>query len=782
MAGSGASVCVGTTSTTLGATAPTVGVGAWTTTSGPNTPTFGSASSASSTLSNLIPGVYVLKWSVSNGNCPVDTSDVQINVERPANAGANQNICASSSTEVNGNLPVLGSGTWSYISGPAGSSISAPISPATNISGLVQGTYVFQWSTPMAGCPDNTSNVTITNNPLPVVSAGSDATICIGSSATLTATSGLTAYAWAPATGLSCTTCASTTASPLATTVYTVTGTNSNGCSNTSTVTVNVNPLPTVSAGSAVSICIGNSTTLTATGGLTAYAWSPASGLSCTTCGSTSANPVTTTIYTVTATNSNGCVNAANVTVTVNPLPTVSAGAPSAVCIGNSTVLTATSGLASYSWAPAAGLGCSTCLSTSASPATTTGYTVTGTNANGCVDTARVTITVNPLPTVSAGSAASICAGSPTTLSATSGLTAYSWSPSTGLACRTCASTSADPAASTVYTVTGTNANGCANKASVAVTVNPLPAISAGSPVSICIGNSTTLNATGALSYAWSPSTGLSCTSCAGTTATPVATTIYTVTGTNSNGCVNNATVAVTVNTLPTISAGPAVSICSGSAASLTATSGLSAYSWAPAAGLSCSTCAGTSASPASATVFTVTGTDHNGCVNNASVSVSVNPLPTISAGSPVAVCNGSATTLTATTGLANYSWSPSAGLSCNTCASTSASPAATTTYEVSASDAHCSNTASVTVTVNQMPDVAQIDGLSQVCIGATINLSDATTGGTWSAANGNATISGGSVTGVTAGTENIQYTVTISGCTTTRNFPVQVAACNCCH
>ena len=144
----------------------------------------------------------------------------------------------------------------------------------------------------------------------PSVSVGaSSTTICAGQSTSLTASGNSNSYSWSPATGLSATTGASVTASPGTTTTYTVTG--YNGCSVSKTISINVNAAPTASAGSDVSILEGSSTTLSATGGGT-YLWSTGESTA-----SINVAPVTTTTYTVTVANSNGCQSQDAVTVTV---------------------------------------------------------------------------------------------------------------------------------------------------------------------------------------------------------------------------------------------------------------------------------------------------------------------------------------------------------------------------------------------------------------------------------------------------------------------------------
>ncbi|MCF8450401.1 MAG: Ig-like domain-containing protein, partial [Taibaiella sp.] len=394
------------------------------------------------------------------------------------------------------------------------------------------------------GCV-NTATKTVTVNASPTIVAGADATICRGASTALTASGGTT-YTWAPNTALSATTGASVTASPTTTVTYTVTG--SNGCVGTATQTVSVNPLPTIGAGAGVAICNGASTTLNATGGDT-YLWSPGTSLSATTGSSVVATPTIATTYTVSGTDANGCVNTATTTVSVNASPTISAGTDEAICLGTSTVLTATGGT-TYTWTPAAGLSATTGASVTANPTTTTTYTVTGTIAGGCNSTATKTVTVNALPTISAGSDVAICQGTGTTLSATGG-TSYTWSPNTALSATTGSSITASPTTTVTYTVTGTDANGCNNAASKQVSVNALPTINAGSGVVICTGASTTLSATGGATYTWAPGASLTATTGSSVLASPTTTVTYTVTGTDGNGCTNTATTIVSVDVTP---------------------------------------------------------------------------------------------------------------------------------------------------------------------------------------------------------------------------------------
>src|ERR1051326_7226159 len=526
-----------------------------------------------------------VKYTNCNNTTVTITDQVIVNVSTLSvtTTPSSANICVGQSTSISANAVGAISYSWVPTTGLSCSSCST-----TNASPTTTTTYTCYVSN---GVCQGSNTVTVNVNPLPTVTVTPSApSYCAGGSTSLTA-SGANTYNWTPSTGLSCTTCPNPTASPTVTTTYTVTGTSAAGCTGTATVTVTVLPRPTITINpSPATICSGNSVGLTASGAVS-YVWSPTTGLSCSTCANPTASPTTTTTYTVTGTGANGCTNTATVTVTVNPLPTITVTPSSAsYCPGGSTTLTA-SGASTYSWSPATGLSSTSGASVIASPTATTTYTVTGTSVAGCTNTATVTVTVYPLPTVTVNpSAPSICVGQSVGLLAR-GASSYVWSPATGLSCTSCVSPTASPTVTTTYTVTGTSANGCTNTATVTVTVHPLPVVTVTpSAPAICIGGNVSLTASGASTYNWAPSTGLSCTTCANPTASPTVTTTYTVTGTSSFGCTSTATVTVTVNPLPVVTITPnPVAICTGQSTNLTA-SGASTYNWAPSTGLSSTT------------------------------------------------------------------------------------------------------------------------------------------------------------------------------------------------
>jgi alpha-tubulin suppressor-like RCC1 family protein len=221
-------------------------------------------------------------------------------------------------------------------------------------------------------------------------------------------------------------------------------------------VLVTVNPLPTVTANaSATNICAGTTVTLTG-GGASSYTWS--GGVS----NGIGFIPTSTTTYTVTGTDGNNCSNTATKTIHVNPLPTVTANASATiVCAGTSITLSG-DGATSYTWSGGVTNGLSFV------PATTTTYTVTGTDGNNCSNTSTKIINVNPLPIVTAiACATNVCEGTIVTLTG-GGADSYTWSDgiTNGLPFIT--------STSTTYTVTGIDGNNCSNTATKTITVTPL--------------------------------------------------------------------------------------------------------------------------------------------------------------------------------------------------------------------------------------------------------------------------------------------------------------------
>ena len=274
---------------------------------------------------------------------------------------------------------------------------------------------------------------------------------------------------------------ASVTVTPTATTTYTVIGTDGvTGCTSSATSTITIVPpfTPTASA-SPGAVCSGGGSALSVSvspSGTYTYSWTPAAGLN----DPSSANPVasgitSTTVYTVTATYTGStCSATATTSVSVTPLSSVTVSAtPDVICAGQSSSLSSfvIGGGAPYQFDWSAGSGTiSTSASLTVTPAGTTSYTLTVTDACGSTLTATpVTVTVNPSPTTLANPTSALYCGTAISVTA-SGAATYAWSPTAGLNNSTSATVLASPTATTTYTVTGTTA-GCSSTATVVITV-----------------------------------------------------------------------------------------------------------------------------------------------------------------------------------------------------------------------------------------------------------------------------------------------------------------------
>ena len=611
--------------------------------------------------------------------------------------------------------------SWSPTTGLSNPNIANPIACPT-----VNTTYVVTVSN-AASCT-TTDSVTITINPLPTITASNDTTICDGACATLNASGG-TSYVWSPSTGLSDSTIANPTACVTSPTTYVVTGTDANGCVNSDTVTITINPLPTITASPDVWVCVGDSVQIFANGG-TSYTWSPTSGLSNPNISNPMAGPANTTMYVVTGTDANGCSNTDSVLVTANDTVPISLANDTTICAGDSVQLggnpTSVTGT-TFNWFPAGSLNNPTSANPIAFPTVTTTYYVTATN-DTCSTTDSITVTVHPISNINAGNDLSMCFGDTVQLNASGGVS-YLWSPGNSLSDSTIFNPLAFPTVTTPYVVSALDTNGCNNSDTVLVSVNPLPTVNAGNDVVICAGDTTQLQATGASGYLWTPSAGLSDTTIANPLAFPTVTTTYLVTGTDTNSCSNTDTVVVNVNALPTITAFSDTAVCSGVSVQLNVTGG-SAYTWTPAATLNNATIPNPIASPITTTTYQVTGVDTNGCSNVDSVTIIINALPTINAGTDVAICIGDTAQLQASGGN-GYLWTPSAGLSDTTIANPLAFPTVTTTYIVMGTDTNaCEGTDTVVVTVNPLPTIsAGLTDTVYMCAGDSVQLN--ATGGT---------------------------------------------------
>ena len=577
-------------------------------------------------------GTYTV--TITNPGCVTTaTTTVVVNPLPIVNGGLDQVVCSGTSVTLNGS----GAANYSWNNGITN---GVPFTPAV-------GPITYTLTGTTNGC-SSTDDVNVTVNPLPTVNAGIDQTICSGTSITLTAQTNGTASSVTWTNGIT----DGVSFIPVSTSNYTVTALTNAGCSATDDLNITVNPLPIIEAGPNQTICLGTSATLLATGG-NSYSWT--NGV---TNGQSFSPSLGTLTYVVTGTSGLNCSATDSLTVTVNPNPTPIITGSSTYCPNNPPTLTTTLPYSTYVWSTGSTIATTSvnqtnnpitvivtntfnCSGSSAPftvaelPAITTTanlsicqgnsivihgtsqstagiYTGNFVSVLGCDSTSIVTLTVLPLPAVSAGQDILVCSGTPVTLSGV-GATTYSW---TGNITNGVAFNQAPGTVS--YTVTGTDNNGCSSTDQVNVTVFALPQIDAGIDQGICPGEQVVLTGTGGVNYTWN--NGIT----DGIPFNPTASQTYTVTGTDGNGCSNTDNVNITVYSNPTINAGIDQIVCVGDIVTLSAL-GATTYSWS--GGIN----NGIPFTPIEGSqVYSVTGTDNNGCLGTDDVTVTALASPTV--------------------------------------------------------------------------------------------------------------------------------------------------------
>ena len=376
--------------------------------------------------------------------------------------------------------------------------------------------------------------------------------------------------------------------------------------------------------------------------------------------------------------------------------PTLQIATVAPICPGASATLQA-SGADNYRWLPADGLPAAqnTQSDPTVTPTVTTTYTVVGTNRCGN-DTAQITVPVIDF-VLNVSNADTICEGSSTQLQASGGIS-YQWTPGTGLSNPAIANPVATPAATTTYTVTARNADGCELTGSVRIRVDVFPETDAGPDRVMCEGESIRLQATGGTFFQWTPPTGLDDPNTANPLASPTDTIRYVVRGTNTCGS-DTDTLMVYVREMNPVS-GPDTVICPGDAVRLYAYGGVQ-YKWSPTSFLDNPYSQFPVARPEYAFTYRVTMTDSAGCVASDTLRINMYPRQYPNAGPDRYAEFGEPVTLYGSGGTGHYLWTPPDFLSCVTCAQPVVRPETSTGYLLTLTDSNnCTFFDTVTVFV----------------------------------------------------------------------------------
>jgi gliding motility-associated-like protein len=585
-------------------------------------------------LAASTPGQYTITYTTAAIDCQATaTFDITIN-EVPSLTTTSQEVCAGeavsevifTSTPVGSTFEWTNSNTSIGLGASGTGTIASFVGVNTGTTSQVGSISV----TPtLNGCVGTSSIFTLTVNPLPtpVLTGGTE--YCVGSSVVIGTSQVFDTYAWSTG-GVGSSINATVADNPISVTV-----TNALGCTGTS-AEITVSEVAFITFNSTVDICPGGSSVI--------------HGISQTTAG----------VYSETFVSASGCDSISNVTLNILPAPVITTNPDFTVCVGDEVILVGNGGL-TYAWDNGVQ------DNVGFFPTQTQTYTVIGTDANGCINTASVTVTINQAPLIDAGANQLICLGEQVTLSGNGGTT-YTWD--NGVA----DGVPFSPQTTTTYTVTGFDAIGCQNTDQVTVTVNPLPQVNAGPDQSVCPGDLVILNATPiGLTYTWNNGV------VDGQAFDPIQTTTYTVTGTDANGCSNTDQITVTVNAAAVISAGADITVCEGNQVTLTATGGTN-YVWTNGVQN------GVAFTPLTSGTYTVAGTTAAGCAGSDDVLVTVETTPVVNFVPDVTSgCSPLTVTFTNTSPVlgTNCTWSFGNGLNGTSCAGGSTVYTAPGCYDV---------------------------------------------------------------------------------------------------
>ncbi len=585
--------------------------------------------------------------------------------------------CTGSATVV----PSGGTAPYSYSWAPSGSGSTA--------TGLCAGSYTCT-VTDANGCT-TTQIFTITQPPALTASTTTTPATCGNPNGTATVSvSGGTpgySYSWSPSGG------SGATATGLLAGTYIVTVTDLNGCTVTATATIVNTGGPTASISAFTNVSCNGGTngtaTVTVSGGTSpyTYSWSPSGGSGPTATGLPAGN------YVVTVTDANGCSTTASVTITQPTAITLTAVQTNVTCNAgcNGTAgVTASGGTPGYTyvWAPAGG------NAPTASGLCAGTYTVTVTDANGCVATQIYSIT-QPTAISAATSFVSATCGAnngSATVTPSGGTPGYTYQWSSGGTNPTEPNLFAG-----TYTCTITDANLCTFTITVTVpnAGSPTATITAFTNVTCfgaCDGTATVTAGSGVppYTYAWTPSGGN------GANATGLCPGSYTVTVTDANGCTATDTVIITEPPQLTVSTSQVDVLCNGNttgSATATPAGGVPPYSYSWSGGGNGATESGLGAGP-----YTVTVTDDNGCTATANVTITEPPALTLAAAGFNVTCNGACdgqVVVIPNGGTPNYTFSWNTG-----CTNASCNNICAGTYNVTVTDMNgCIASATTTVT-----------------------------------------------------------------------------------
>ncbi len=551
--------------------------------------------STGATFTAGISGTYSV--TVTLGTCQAsDVVDLIFNPLPVVDLGADISVCPGTIVTLDATVP---GATYVWNTGDVTATIDT------------DGPGTYSVTVTANGCT-STDAVTIIEQALPPLDLGPDQTLCAGDLITLDATTPGATYLWSNGAMTPTITVGSSG-------IYSVTVTQG-GCAVDASVQITVVPVPQVDLGADQTLCPGETATFDASSPGATYAWS------------TGDDTPTITVsqsgtYSVIVTNAAGCSFSDEVTVFTVDADAVDLGPDVSLCQGESLLLDATLPGATYLWNTGAITPTITAVNTGT-------YWVTVTQGP-CDASDTVQVTILPVPQVDLGPDPTLCSGETATFDASSPGATYAWSTGDD-------TPTISVSQSGTYSVIVTNAVGCSTSDEVTVFTVDADAVDLGPDVSLCQGESLTLDATlPGSSYLWN-------TGAVTPTITAVSSGSYWVTVTQGPCSVSD-TVQITVIEPGTLDLGPDVAICAGESITLDATLPGASYLWSTGAVTPTITVA-------TAGDYSVTATVQSCTVSDA-VNIIVTPLPVVDLGDDQGLCPGASVTFDATTPGASYQW-----------------------------------------------------------------------------------------------------------------------------
>jgi len=713
----------------------------------------------SQTVSGLAANTYTVTVTDSKG-CTNSSVQTVSNAGGPtaavagsANLSCNGGNNGSASATVSGGAAPF---NFAWSNGTTGTTGSAGFT--SSIAGLAAGTYTMS-VTDVNGCL-STVNITLTAPAALNSSITSQTNAGCGTGngqATINVTGGTAGYTYNWSNGSTTNAISSVTAG-----IYTLTVTDSKGCTGTTSVNITGSPAVTATSANVSSTCgISNGHASASPGGGTpgfTYFWSPGGATSQTV---TSLSPGT---YSVTITDTKGCTITTTTTIGNLPGPVVSVSAFSNVnCFGQSTGSVSTTEVSgspgfSYTWAPAGGAGAT------ASGLAAGTYTVTIKDANNCTSTAAQVVTQPAALTAATTPVSSTCItnnNGQASVLAGGGTAGYAYLWSTGGT-----NTSISGVASGTYSVTVTDTKACTVLATAVINNTPGPVLSANAVANVSCNrlatgsaNASVTGGTAAFNYVWFPG-GIT-----GANAGSLAANTYTVSVTDANGCTSTSTVAITQppSLIPTASSVSATCGSPDGSVAVSTTGGTPAYQYSWSNGATSQTVTALAANS-----YTVTVTDSKGCTNSTVKTINNASGPVVSAlPATNLTCNGdnngsASVTVSGVAPPFNFAWSNgTTGSTGSTGFTSSISGLTAGTYTLSVTDINgCVVSDNVTLTAPPALSSSVSSQTNAACGGsngqATVNVSGGTSGYFYTWSNGSTT---NGISGVTANTYSLTIT-----------------------